>query len=90
MITEVCVLHRAKYLKLTIWQHFGSCLPSLFVKTTGMAWVRQWSELQPAQIITKEENSFLVSGYFSYLFFIILCKSFLYIHVNVMYTVAQV
>lgn len=69
MISEVFLLHRAKYLKPTTWQHFGSCPPYLFVKITGMVWVRQWSELQPAQTITREENSFLVSGYCSYLFF---------------------
>lgn len=84
---EVCVLRRAKYLKPTIWQHFGSCPPYLSVKTTGTVWAHQWSELQPAQTITREENSFLVSGYHSYIFFYY-CA--LQNHLSLMKTVTEV
>ena len=68
-ITDLCVLfvfHRVRSLKPTIWQLFGSCPPSSSVRTTGTVWAHQWSELQPAQTTTREETSFLVSGYWSH------------------------
>lgn len=67
-VTDRCVLsvfYRVRSLKPTIWQLFGSCPPSSSVRTTGTVWAHQWSELQPAQTTTREETSFLVSGYWS-------------------------
>lgn len=62
----LCVFHRVRFLKRTTWQRFGSCPPSLSVRTTGTAWERQWSELLPAPTTTREETSFPVCGYSSH------------------------
>ncbi|KAK1882346.1 Pyruvate dehydrogenase E1 component subunit alpha somatic form mitochondrial [Dissostichus eleginoides] len=47
---------------------FGSCPPSSSVRTTGMAWGRQWSALLPAQTTTREETTFPVSGWMGWMF----------------------